>query len=321
MMNMNVNTKNEKKMIKQYILYVVMAVMALSLATSCSDDEDVTPSNADENLFYPNAEDNSQLAQLKRDFKQKVGSYLLFNDTLSHVQNGVDAYGNPTYKTELVDVEYALVGSGLSHTHTYKYITDFAKQQKAADLVASKLAPHLGKAVPYSFLIVDSASEWTINDKGQRVLVRKDTYDDQYPHPQLLLGTRCYMVSIDGGAAFEDDGYFNDLFARIVKDKIGRMPADSLATFYSYSTKYYDMYYEDMGLTEEYTDEDFLTHGFFPYWDTEYFPYKKSDLEYYEKAVAKYTLESFTEEYGTYPLMMAKFKALRKACEGYGIVF
>ena len=25
--------------------------------------------------------------------------------------------------------------------------------------------------------------------KGQRVLVRKDTYDDQYPHPQLLLGT------------------------------------------------------------------------------------------------------------------------------------
>jgi hypothetical protein len=308
-------------MMKQYILYFVMAVATLSFATSCADDEDESPSNADENLFYPNAEDNSQLAQLKRDFKQKVGSYLLFNDTLSHVQNGTDAYGNPTYKTELVDVEYALVGSGLSHTHTYKYITNFAEQKKAADLVASKLAPHLGKAVPYSFLIVDSASEWTLNDDGQRVLVKKDTYDDQYPHPQLLLGSRCYMVSIDGGAAFEDDTYFNSLFARIVKDKVGRMPDDSLATFYTYSAKYYDMYYQDMGLTEEYTDEDFLSHGFFPSWDTEYFTYKKSDLEDYEKAITNYTLESFTEEYGTYPLMMAKFKALRKACEGYGIVF
>ena len=43
-------------------------------------------SKYEQNLFSPAESDQSPSAQLRRQFKQEVGCYLLFNDTLKHEQ-------------------------------------------------------------------------------------------------------------------------------------------------------------------------------------------------------------------------------------------
>ena len=63
-----------------YIFLILVSVMAVS----CSEDG-VTPHLKDTTLaFLPAADDNSEEAQLRRDFYQTYGSFLLFNDTLQH---------------------------------------------------------------------------------------------------------------------------------------------------------------------------------------------------------------------------------------------
>ena len=48
-------------------------MMSATVLTSCSDDEDTSPSNAEVNAFAPAAADNSATAQLQREFYNETG--------------------------------------------------------------------------------------------------------------------------------------------------------------------------------------------------------------------------------------------------------
>ena len=98
-------------------------MMSATVLTSCSDDEDISPSNAEVNAFAPAAADNSATAQLQREFYNETGVYLLFNDTLTAV-NG--------QQPELLDLGWTISGS-YGYSYTYKYITDIDAQRTAAD--------------------------------------------------------------------------------------------------------------------------------------------------------------------------------------------
>ena len=64
-----------------YIFLILVSVMAVS----CSEDG-VTPHLKDTTLaFLPAAGDNSEEAQLRRDFYQTYGSFLLFNDNFGRL--------------------------------------------------------------------------------------------------------------------------------------------------------------------------------------------------------------------------------------------
>ena len=64
-----------KNMKKIHIL-LAMLMMSATVLTSCSDDEDTSPSNAEVNAFAPAAADNSATAQLQREFYNETGVYL-----------------------------------------------------------------------------------------------------------------------------------------------------------------------------------------------------------------------------------------------------
>lgn len=85
-----------------------LAVIGM-LATSCSKDDDyldVELSDPTDN-FIPKADDDSETAQLRNQFKEETGSYLLFNDTIQHYLLGKDVNGELLYFNELLDVEYS----------------------------------------------------------------------------------------------------------------------------------------------------------------------------------------------------------------------
>lgn len=46
----------------------LLTLSTLAIIPSCSDDENLTPTNADINGFAPAADDNSTTAQIRNDF-------------------------------------------------------------------------------------------------------------------------------------------------------------------------------------------------------------------------------------------------------------
>ena len=113
-----------------YIFLILVSVMAVS----CSEDG-VTPHLKDTTLaFLPAADDNSEEAQLRRDFYQTYGSFLLFNDTLQHEALGKDVNGDMHYFTEVLDLNYQ-VGMSTSSNEKFKLIpmTDMENQGDAFD--------------------------------------------------------------------------------------------------------------------------------------------------------------------------------------------
>jgi hypothetical protein len=301
---------------KKILLYssILLTMMALSLS-SCSSEDDLTPSNADENLFGPKSSDNSQLAQLRNSFHEKVGSYLLFNDTLVTKKTGTDVYGQDLWYTETVDLNYFLTSDN-GYIYEYSYITDYETQKKAADFITEKLAPKLGAAVPYSFLLVNKITKYTYTNGQKKMVSSWNT-----PHPTIVLGMRCYAVSIENGSTFDNTSFISTTFSKIIADKVGRLSDSDLASFYSYCNKYYGEYKEDLGFENGYNNDLARSLGFLKDGGRTYFPYESNDLSAYETAICTYSLSAFEQEFAKYPICITKFKFLRSLCESMGFVF
>lgn len=303
---------------------VLVALMGLALG-ACSESEDTTPSHIDENGFAPSDADGSAEASLRRDFYDQTGVYLLFNDTLSVRQTGMDSYGNPIYDVKLVDIDYNMTGSSIDYyRYTYDYIQDEALMRKAALLLQEKLLSRLGTMCPYSVLLANEISQWTQNSSGEWVLTKEDSYYGTSPHPLYRLGTRCYAFSLNHGAAFEDPHYFDNMLSAIVIDKIGVKGDDFLADFRAVVENYDN-------LTDDWTDKEELGYelgrnielahqlGFLTDNRYYYFPSVEIDRNDYVKAVFTYTDSEFEEQFGQYPYCMEKFKIMKRLILSLGV--
>lgn len=305
---------------KKYYIYLILLGGALNIFSSCTKDEDATPSYADQNLFSPAEGDNSQTATLRRNFYSKVGSFLLFNDTLTNKSNGTDAYGNTIWNIETVDLGYAMASSGSGYVYTFKYLTDYASQAKAAQVVQDQLTARLGKAIPYSMLVVDSITMWTYSN-GVLKKVKKSSYSGTDPNPLIVIGERCYAISLNGGKAYTDKTYFNSLFVKIVADKISKLGSSVLSSFYSYCDKYYGEYKDDLGYEEVYNDEAARKLGYWQDWNKYFFPSKENDLKMFETAICSYTTAQVEKDYADYPIVIEKFKILKAIAVSIGVKF
>lgn len=281
-------------------LFIVMGLAA------CSDSEDTKPSLADVNGFAPDDNDNSLEAQIRRNFKEQTSCYLLFTDTLTKKQVSTDAFGKPVYDVELVDVNYLMMGySSSSYRLTYKYIKDDERKQRAAEVVATKLGGALGKLTPFSFLVVDSVSQWKQNDDLTYSLYKKN------PHPHIVIGSRCFVVSLSGDDAFEQDSYFNDMFEAILLNLLLNRTTQ-LREYWEPVDGLIDKSKESLGYERVYDNEIAKSVGFLSDWNRYYFcTSKKNDLSAYIHAVCTYSVADFDAEYANYPICVSRFHALR----------
>nr|WP_320057599.1 hypothetical protein [uncultured Bacteroides sp.] len=301
---------------KKNRFYIALGVVLLGF-TACTDEEDTSPSYADQNLFAPSEGDHSEMAEFKRNFHKETGAYLLFNDTLSKEQNGTDAYGNPIWNTELVDLTYPVIGESTSYRYTYKYVEKFENRKLVANLIKEKLAVRLGKAVPYSFLIVDSITTWR-NNNGMWEIV--PTYlSGVTPHPTQVLGTRCYAISTSGDTGYEDEDYFVSIFKQIVLNKLQRLSADKFSLFYSYGENYYGVDKLDLDFPREVNDSLARSLGFWKDYNSYYFAFQQYDLEDFSNAVCTYSPSEVNEMMAEYPLVIEKFNVLREIIKSMGI--
>ncbi len=303
---------------KKYLLYVATALCIMPAITACSDEEDTTPSEYEQNLFAPADNDQSPSAMLRRQFKTEVGSYLLFNDTLKHEQNGKDAYGNLLWNTQLVNLTYQFIGSSMNSTkYTFDYIKDYNAQKKATDLLKEKLAKRLGKALPYSILLVDTIRQWT-NQNGVWELDKGSTWSPKDPFPKYVLGTRCYAFAIHGTEAYDIDDYFDDVLLSIVMTKVGNLPESKLEKFLSYVADYRNEYGNPREKSElgydSYTVDDNIARSL-GYWQDRglyYFDYGTEDRDHYIEAALNYTVAEVEEMMAGFPIVIERFKIMRQ---------
>lgn len=289
--------------------YIIYALCLLSLFAGCNESEDTTPSLADQNAFEPEADDMSETAQIRRDFYNNTGSYLLFSDTLRTVANGISADGSAVVKTEMLDVMgYAMIGYGSSTKYVYDYITEPEAQREAVQLIQDHLIWRMGSALPYSFLLVNNISYWDSNKKI-------NVYETK------LLGLRAYAISLNDGAAFDDpDTYFRSMIADMVVTKVQTMTEDELADFYNFSNEYYNEYKTDHGVsTSTTTGAEIWAFGFFNAYGT-VFPTSANDLQSWLNIVVTNSRVQFEEKYGSSAVMMSKYNVLMKIIENLGYV-
>lgn len=292
-MNSNNNHKGRAMRIAHNLLLTLFSFSIACVSVACGgEEEDTTPSYADINGFAPADDDNSPTAQLRRDFYNQTGSYLLFKDTLiTHTSDG---------RSELLDITYFIMGSidwQSDYEYTYEYIEDIEQQRKAAEYVQKYLIKRLGKNTPYSFFLV--------NDLHY-------DYHGRLRQRDKVLGLRSYVISMGGGEAYEDpETYFGDMIVDIVKNSFSRVPEEVMSQFYAFSKDYYG---NDLDGTL--TDQEVWDLGMFYYieddWWGNNFYYQDTDLSLWLEAVLTMSPSEFEAEYGSSSVMMEKYTLLRE---------
>lgn len=309
---------------KKTIYYWLLAFAVFSFA-ACSSDEDTTPSLADVNAFAPGDDDGSTLANIRREFYKATGSYLLFNDTLSVKDGGVDSYGNPIKKVQTVDLDYYFVSDNASsYVYTFDYIEDEGECSKAAKLLEQKLMNRLGALSPFSVLLVEGIYQWQYDDNGELEPTEEDDYYGTNPNPLFYLGPRCYAISLEHGEAFDDPDFFDNVFVQILIARIKSVGGDEYKKFKAAVENYDDLtdswnYKDDLGYDLGEDDDLARSLGFLRDNNKWQFPDASMDLTDYVNAVVSYSLEDFEAEYADYPICIDRFKILRNLIIGCGV--
>ena len=287
------------------LFYIALAFLPLALG-SCKKDE-VTPDLKDVTTpFLPAVSDNSEEAQLRRDFYAAHGSFLLFNDTLQRYKTGKDINGEQHYFTETLDLTYDIGMSTYSNNkYSYTLLTDTERKREAVQYVEEYLLTHItGKLMPYSWLLVDKISRDFLGAvsspyaaTGQRAVVVACNLLPRLTDAQKVQYTRQVM---------------NTIIAKLAADN-----TEAFADFFAVSAAHYDGSFTDPKTTAANTailnEAGFICRGQSFGSDTNgLYPSQELDLNAYARQVAATTPEAFNKKYADYPLVLKKFEIMRR---------
>ena len=287
------------------LFYIALAFLPLALG-SCKEDE-VTPDLKEVTTpFLPAVSDNSEEAQLRREFYAAHSSFLLFNDTLQHYETGKDINGEQHYFTETLDLTYDIGMSTYSNNkYSYTLLTDTERKREAVQYVEDYLLTHItGKLMPYSWLLVDKISREFLGAvsspyavTGQRAVVVACNLLPRLTDAQKVQYTRQVM---------------NTIIAKLASDN-----AEAFAEFFAVSASYYDGSFTDPKTTAANTailnEAGFICRGQSFGSDVNgLYPSQELDLNAYARQVAATTPEAFEKKYADYPLVLKKFEIMRR---------
>ncbi len=299
--------------ITNYIAGLVSLVAPMFCA--CSDDEVLTPDPAYPNFFEVDASDNSPEAKLRRDFKERTGIYLLFND---HLATYVDADG--VEKVEMVDFDWDLT-SHFEQYYRFSYLEDQSEKEAATAMIEKYFLPYIdvpgSRFRPYSILIPAT--------------IEVDRYnDDDWRSKDYLSCWRCFAVNASRWNGISDDdaktlGF--SLVRSLVDDNLSSSSSD-LDDFYAVSYEYYDSYpaeafpgwmdYQDVTLVYE---AGFLTY--YPDFDGDpdydSFPFESTDYRLFKDAIFNEDEAEFREKWSDYPKIIEKYEILKRIIENLGL--
>lgn len=295
--------------------FIICGALFMGLASCSSEDTPTAERDTLTDCFAPDPNATDEESVLRRNFKQEEGSYILFNDTLTHEYLGKDYNGDDRYKTETLDMGYTIgnTSSAQQKTYVYEYITEQSEKEAAVAFLKDYVLTHLPQSLrPFSWF-----------------LCKTITYTSDYTMPSTLTSQRCIAVALgDIKSADKQAVAAAACSAALAKGLDGK--EDEVKAFYDVCDGLYEEYFD----TSENPDYDvdinlqllqragfitpYITWGFTIQGK---YPTKSADMESFTSLIMSYSMEDIESMYADYPIVVEKAKLLRSIVEQVGYIF
>ena len=298
---------------KRFQIFLAAFVMGMTLVACGDDDETLSTAYQDPtNNFIPNPSASDETSVLRRQFKEKYDSYLLFTDTLQHYQVGIDINGDPRYFTEVVNILYSVGQTApIVDRQTYTYFTSFDEQKAVVEYMEQYILNHItGKLRPFSWFLAKTIENRSNSGSTTR--------------PYAIAGQRTIIVSLGQALRLTESGK-RTLATRILSTIIGQLAANNSDAFDEFYAVSGSLYGQAMSVPEGKNRNQFLAENgfvspatFLPNID---YPSQRDDLSAYSLIAISYTDEKIAKDYGQYPLVMKKVEIVKRVLTALGYVF
>ena len=302
---------------KKYVIYGLLTLTTAGF-TSCSDDDEVlVPSTGYvDNKFAVPSDATGPEADLRRQFYEQTGSYLLFTDLLAHEYAGKDALGNDVYRDEYVDFNYNLTSMG-STPPELEFLDDMEDKRSAAELIKKYVFPRIegGQLMPFSILPL------------KRIVAEQTSYPYNMVESKTVSCFRCLGVSVGEWLELpeeEQKEYGASVLLDLISSKF-TSDSDEAEEFCDLSYEYSGEYIDE--IDEDWDGEDLTVVyelGYLSYvksrWG-DYLPYTSTDFSDYLTAVLTRDEADFMEEFGDYPMIVTKYNIIKDAITAFGYKF
>lgn len=306
-----------KTQISYFVSLLLIGISSVFFG-ACSDEDELTPSGNDFNYFIPDDDDHSPEAELRRSFYDETGIYLLFSDTLRHIPNGVNAYGETVYQTERINFNYNLTGNN-NYTLRITYYTSIDEMEEAVRQFKQNYLSHMGKAMqPYSILLVRN--------------LQNDEYgDDWWEEIGYVSNLNCTGIAV--GDVYNMSDYERERRITVTLNGLVDEALDELSKDL-YFVPFYDVVPDEIAdayLGElipgwDRTQMEALYElGYIDYsedwYDDTYYDQTPSDWDDFIKLVLETPWEDLEAQWGQYDRIMQKLEIAREAILAAGYIF
>lgn len=292
----------------KYIYYLLILCAASNL-WACSED-DLTPIGSLNN-FLPDPEATDEESVLRREFFEKNGFYILFNDTLRHEYVLTDSEGDPFYRTETVDPNWSLTGYDEYTTYQFAYCQTMEEKRAAAAFVESLGATmdEINLTRPYSVLVVDTIT--TLTESYGDIIVN---------HLDYLSSLRCFIIAMSNLEGTEDEADL--LIANMAASGIATKYAQELQPFYDFARDnwggfLYNSYNNFESSIEEYYEIGFLV----PAGDDELYCTQAEDVAAYIHLLMTMAEEEVYQKFARFDIVLQKYEIMKEVTALAGMKF
>lgn len=297
-----------------------MAVAAASLMAACEKEDDVTPNIKDTSFYFaPNDTCTDEESEIRRQFFNDHGSYLLFNDTIQHYFVSVDINGDSAYFTEKLDLAYKIGGAVSTSYYYFTLMKNLERKKAAVEFVEDNILYHFTNALqPFSWLLVNKIYYYNgVNTTN----------------PVAASGERAMVLAMQNLARIKTETQKTNFIQQILVAIVDKIVVDYSTKFNSFSSvssslysKYFSGY--DDATKQECLDylltKGFLSRGDDPSWGTQkngYYPSSSTDLSDFAQLVVINDMETIESDYAKYPIVIQKAKTMVECLESVGYVF
>lgn len=286
---------------------ILLAFVMVAGLFSCSKEdwfEDIQP---EINFFAVPEDATGEEADLRRDFFDGTGVYLLFSDTLGVRE--VPTLSGTAQNYQVVDLLWNM-NSGGSYPDSLElfYYQDIAEKNAVAQLLQNDVLANLPELFhPYSVLLLDSLVRYTNSfgefEAGQAI--------------NMLPAMQCLAISVGDISRLspsEKANLQNSLMGGIVSYRISLIPDEVFDAFYSYSEEYYDI--QPYSVPTPVQSVGFLEDT---YTWTYSFNTRENDRKIYVDTIFAMTEEEFRATYSEYPVVINKMEEMVRILREYGV--
>ena len=288
-------------------LVLIYSMLFLYMCFACSDNENLKPSGFDKDWFVIENDPNDPLKSLVYDIYVNMKVPVFYNDTIGKSVRGVDGNGNPVVHYQILVPHYTIDGMNTNYRFVISHDNDLILNtvRFLKERVLDKLPI---EAMPKSYFLVDSVA-YLVNEYYNE-------WESQNTYRGMMTTVCGRMSEIPDMSEEELQELASEMISWDLGPYLCKAYAKELEKFYLQTNAYAgkDLY----GIILSYDSNpdyyaDMNEYGFLRelsnYSST---PTKEEDVTDYAKYILIYSEEEFTDMYGDYDIIMAKYAIMKR---------